>query len=156
MLRNTTKTVNTAKNGHGPPTFPRSPATPLTPQRAWFDLNAASGHPQHAPRARSIAFSLTMNFLTSSTCPQLYAATKRSQPAPHVCIRQHSYSTLTRHSFTLLSPVLHGLHPSGATLLVECANSMTRAHATTQHNSASPSQPSPETYRHCTPRSRQH
>ena len=30
-----------------------------------FDLNAAGDHPQHAPRARNIEFSLTMNSLTS-------------------------------------------------------------------------------------------
>ena len=57
---------------------------------------------------------------------------------------------------TLLSPVLHGWPPSGANFLLKWANSMTRAHATTQHNSAFSPQPSPETYRHYNPRSLQH
>ena len=62
--------------------------------------------------------------------PQDPHATKLSQPAPHVCVHYHSYGTLVRHSLTLLSPVLNGWHPSGANLLLKCANSMTRAHAT--------------------------
>ena len=50
----------------GPPTLSCSPATAPTPQRRWFKLNATGGYPQHAPQARNIDFSLTMNSLTSS------------------------------------------------------------------------------------------
>ena len=86
----------------------------------------------------------------------MHAATKRSQPAPYAYVHYHSYSAMRRHSFPLLFPVLHSLHPSGATWLVKCPISITRAHSTTQNNSTSPSQPSTETYKHYTPRLRQH
>ena len=81
---------------------------------------------------------------------------KRSKPAPHVYVHYHTYNTQANPCITLLSPVLHGCRPSGGTLPLKHAGSMTRAIASTQHNSNSAPPPSPETYKHYIHRSPQH
>ena len=84
------------------------------------------------------------------------ASRQYTHTSPRLIYHKWTLPTLKIHFSTLLSPVLHGWHRSGANLLLKCANSTTRALATTQHNSTSPPKPSPETYRHFTPRLLQH